>query len=995
MTTSNLVQQAVKKALFLGAATASVTYPAAQAVAQSQPSADMKEVIVTGSRIRRVEEETANPVFVIDQQAIANTGVATAGELVARIPAIAGAATNTQVNNGGGYGEATIELRGLDAKRTLILVDGRRLGLVGFTADATDVNQIPLNMIERVEVLKEGAGAIYGSDAVGGVVNFITRKNVEGLELKADYGRSGKSDGEHYSVSATFGTSTDKMSFIVGGSYTKQEAVSSGDREFSKFALYLYGSSTGVTQGGSSRVPTGRVFLPGNTRETTTNAGLGAPTARTYDCLSPAQEAALVAANAASATPLSPAALLAAQQISVTRTGAGTAVGDYRCYVGANDAYNYQPLNLIMTPSEHVSAFTKLNYQITDNIEAYATFITNRTHSGYQIAPLPFDAQVDDVVLSRNSIYNPFGIDFGGLTTGNPNFLLRLSAVGNRSQDAVSDSKVLNGGVRGSLFNTGWNWNLNMTTSRLDQLGTISGYILKNSLVAALGPSFTDASGAHCGTPGAVISGCTPVNFFNPTAAGQAAAINSISSGYNQNNTYRYESAAFEVDGRLGELPAGDLMASFGVEYNSQEGRYIADSIVQAQPPLYLQCQLANEACTGNSIGHYNSKQLYVEFYIPLLKDMPGAQTLALDIGGRYSDYSLFGNTSKGDFKLEWRPIGDLLVRGTYSQIFRVPTIVDLYASPANTSVTFNDPCTNLTQAMVNANPNLALACQGVPRTGTFKQPNGQITGLDTANPNLAPETGNVTTFGVVYEPQFLSGLSLEVDFWDVTVKGLITTLDSNFSIDQCVKTGSPQFCNLVTRFTTGANSGQILVFNNPTINLGELNTNGIDFSVRYALKDTPAGSFNFTIDLTRINSYENKPAANTDPIEIAGTYDRQFGNYAKWRGLAGVGWSMGELDALLSARYIHSLVLKEPSVTGFDANGNVYPDLELPSVTYLDFTIGYNLPTNTRIQLGGQNLTDKQPPILYQNNVTNSNTDVETYDLVGRRWWLSVSQKF
>jgi len=990
------LRDAVKGVLLAGAAS-STALSAQQATAAEDSNAVLEQVVVTGSRISRVDAESANPVQIIDQESIAQSGVSSAGELISRIPAIAGAATNAQVNNGGGFGEANVELRGLDAKRTLVLVDGRRLGLVGFTGDATDVNQIPLALIERVEVLKEGAGAIYGSDAIGGVVNFITRKNVEGLELNVDYGQTTESDGEHYSASAMFGTSTDKMNFIVGGTYTKQEAVSAGDREFSRFALYLYGGSAGVTRGGSSRTPTGRIFLPAGLFETTTVPQFdpAAPASRAYDCLSTTSET-NIAADAMAADPLiTPAEILAGTQISVTRTGAGTSPGDYRCFAGASDRYNYQPLNLILTPQERTAVFTKLNYQVNDYVELYATFINNRTRSGFQIAPLPFDAQVDDVVLSANSIYNPFGIDFGGISGANPNFLLRLSAIGNRRSETTSDSKALNAGARGSLFDDAWTWDLNATTTRLDQVGTTYGYLLKGSLQAALGPSFIDSSGnPTCGTPATPISGCIPVNFFNPTAAGQAAAINSISANYNQRNIYSYEALSLDITGKLAELPGGDLQAAFGVEYNSREGSYKADSIVQATAPLYLQCQLANEACTGNSVGDYNSKQVYVELYIPLLKDLPAVHSLALDLGGRYSDYSLFDSETKGEVKFEYRPISSLLVRGTYSQVFRVPTIVDLFASPVNTSVTFNDPCVGLTAAMVTANPNLSLACQGVPTNGTFAQANGQITGLNVSNPNLAPETGDVKTIGFVYDPQFVEGLSLEVDYWDVTVKDLITTVDSNFSIAQCIATGSPQFCSLVTRYTSGAATGQILVFQQPAINLGELHTKGIDFAIRYALEGTPIGNFNFSLDATRIGSYEVDLGGS--PIEVVGTYDRQFGNYAQWRGTVGVGWAMADFDALLSARYLDSIVLRNPSVTGVqDDFVTPYPDLAIPSATYLDLVVGYTLPTDTKIRVGVTNLTDEQPPILYQNNVTNGNTDVQNYDTIGRRWWISVSQKF
>jgi outer membrane receptor protein involved in Fe transport len=956
---------AVRFALLSGATAAfgaALPAPAqAQSAApQATPSDELQEVVITGSRIRRLDAETASPILTIDQKAIQESGISSIGELVARIPSVSGAATNPQVNNGGGFGEANIELRGLDAKRTLILVDGRRIGIVG-ASDATDVNQIPVAMIERVEVLKEGAGAIYGSDAIGGVVNFITRKSVDGLELTADYGRTTRSDGAHHSISALFGSSSERFHFLMGGTFTKQEAVSAGNRDFSKFALYLYGGYYGTTpiKGGSSRIPNGRIFLPsGNALRT----ALGCSTVTRKD------------------------------------GAAGSSTADYRCFTGAPDRYNYQPQNLIMTPIERSSLFAKLDYQVNDSVNAYVSVLNNRTHSGFQIAPLPFDAQVDDVVLSAQSMYNPFGLNFGGLTSGNPNFLLRMSSLGNRRSDTVSDSKIINGGLKGKLFDTGWDWDLNLSYSRLDQLATVSGYLLKSKLSGALGPSFMSGGVPTCGVPGAPISGCIPVNFFNPTTADQVAAISAITGFYNTNNTFRYQAASLDFNGKLVSLPAGDLQAAFGAEFNKRNGNYVADSLVQAAPPLYLQCGLANEACTGNTNGGYSSKQLYAEFFAPLLKDLPGVKALSLDLGIRYSDYTLFGKATKGDLKIEYRPIGDLLVRGTYSQVFRVPTVTDIAAAPANSSVTFNDPCNHLTAAMVTANPHLAQACVGVPLTGNFVEPNGQITGLITGNPNLKPEKGTVLTYGFVFEPHQVEGLSFSVDIWHYKIEDLITTLDPNYSMSQCVATGDPTYCNLVTRFTSGASAGEILVFQAPTFNLGELKTNGVDFGVKYQLKNTPIGSWAFQADVTKIGSYENTPSPGATPTEVSGTYDRQFGNYAKTRALGSIGWSLKEVDALLSIRYIGGIVLKNPAVIGtdFTVTPNVaIPDLKVPAYTYLDFTVGYNLPAKARVMAGVRNLTDKQPPILYQNNVTNGNTDVQTYDTIGRQWWLSLSKKF
>jgi outer membrane receptor protein involved in Fe transport len=401
---------------------------------------------------------------------------------------------------------------------------------------------------------------------------------------------------------------------------------------------------------------------------------------------------------------------------------------------------------------------------------------------------------------------------------------------------------------------------------------------------------------------------------------------------------------------------------------------------------------LAQETCTGDSFAEYNVRELYTEFFVPLVRDIPGIKALNVTAGVRYSDYSKesIGDDTNAQFKVEYRPISDILIRGSYAQVFRAPTIVDLSLAPTQSAPTFTDPCEGIVAADVAANPNLALACEGVPLDGSFAQPLSQITSVLLGNQELKPETGDVKTYGVVYDASWAPGLSLTVDYWDYHIEDIITNLDVNFSAEQCVQTGAPQFCGLIFRYTDPINAGLIKVFQQPTVNLGELNTDGVDIGIKYALRGTGAGDFNISLDATHINSYESISAPGAPPQEVAGTFDRQFGNYAKWRGLLGFGWSMAGFDGLLTVRYIDSVEIIDP-----DGAPGVQPNLNIPSVTYYDLTLGYTFPTETKVQVGAINLGDKDPPILYQNNVINANTDVSTYDTLGRRWYVGVTQKF
>jgi outer membrane receptor protein involved in Fe transport len=274
MATNPQVMRAVNLALMSTGAAGAAVFTAPTVLAQDTQAGELEQVVVTGSRIRRVDEATASPVFTLDREAIAEQGVSTIGDLLQQIPAVSGAATNPQVNNGGGTGASTIELRGLGTQRTLVLLNGRRLGNLGYANQGADVNVIPANLIERVDVLKEGAGAIYGSDAVGGVVNFITRTDFDGMELNYDYGISSRGDGDLNTVSLAWGADNERGSVVLSGTYQKQESISSGDRSYTKQAIYFY---TYVFAGGSSRTPTGRIFLPASPalrapRRTTTGA---------------------------------------------------------------------------------------------------------------------------------------------------------------------------------------------------------------------------------------------------------------------------------------------------------------------------------------------------------------------------------------------------------------------------------------------------------------------------------------------------------------------------------------------------------------------------------------------------------------------------------------------------------------------------------------------------------------------------------------------------
>src|SRR5690348_8071740 len=384
----NELSKAVRMALSLGAVAAVGAVGTAQAQDQTasqgqtnQQPQTLQTIVVTGSNIRRVDLETANPVVTVDRAQIQSSGKVTLGDLIQELPAMTGSPQNTRVNNGGGSGSSAANLRGLGSARTLVLVNGHRV------LD-TDLNIIPAELVERVEVLNDGASATYGSDAIGGVVNFILRSNYQGAQFSADYGVSDRDDGVRKGASFIFGQTSDKGSIIAGVDYNKQEGISSANRDFSKDALYHYYGYVFPT--GSSRNPFGRAFLTSTVNVFNgTFAADGTPQGTSTEFFAPNNPD-----DCSSATRKGP------TSNANGGPGTGQSLTDYRCYSGTTDAYNFQLLNFDIVPQERVNAFLSGTYQLTDSVQAYLSVFHNHTTSESAIAPLPFDADSDGVTIS-------------------------------------------------------------------------------------------------------------------------------------------------------------------------------------------------------------------------------------------------------------------------------------------------------------------------------------------------------------------------------------------------------------------------------------------------------------------------------------------------------------------------------------------------------------------------------------------------------------------
>ena len=996
-----LLRQSIRHALARGAAIATAPQSARSALAltvlgllpnhafaqdaQDASAQNLETITVTGSNIRRVDIETSNPVITIDRAAIQKTGKLTLGELVQQLPAVTGPNINPQVNNGGGTGFTSIGLRGLGSPRTLTLINGHRY-LSG------NPNDIPVNMIERIEVLTDGASSVYGSDAVAGVVNFILRSDYQGAEFSANYGISDKDDGESKGYQFTFGQSSDKGSIMAGINYNKIEQVLAGHRGFSKNSVSLYGTVNTpafTTIGGSTSSPFGHIQIPDD-----------------FANLFPGCNTGYLARNPGT-------------------SGLNVAT-DYHCYVNngtpaaPTDKYNFATVNLIMTPQERTGLFLNGNYKLTDTVEVYASVLHNKTSSASQLAPAP----VTRARISADSYYNPFHAAFGGSDLG---FATRLVTLGNRTAGNGTSTDQVSTGLKGSFGvwnDQQWNWEVGYDYGHVSVATTTGGLPNLKIVNQATRTSFLGDDGVvHCGTPGHVISGCTPINIFNlddpnTIAVLQAAGAPAVSNFFTQEKVWRAD-----LNGGLFELPAGTMQLAVGASYRKEYTHSNGDTSLLINSATGT-CTLGSQ-CVSALQGGYNVKDIYAELFIPVLKDIPFVHALNVTIGDRYSKYNNFGNTNNSKVALEWRPIEDLLLRGTVSEVFRAPTVANLFAAAAsNAPKLSNDPCDHYTGNP--ANP----ACVNVPTDGSFVnqnvaqqlQINGIVSGSQYAGFPLGPEFGKSFDWGIVYDPHFIEGLSVSTDLWRLYLNNNITNVGAQSVLDLCAA-GQTAYCPLLHRFATGPNQGQIDFINQPTGNLGRVDVKGVDFALNYRLPEFSFGRFNIGFNATYLEQYDISTAPGT-PANTVYHYPGHFmafgsgaaaacpGNgagvclFPRWRAQSSVGWQLGSFDASWRMRYIGRFQMgsQSPSQDVFPAGVCYYGDfctlhgyvIKYGATVYNDVQLGYNLEAwNTRFDVGVNNLADKQPPLLYANNTLNANTDPSDFDLLGRYFWGRITVKF
>jgi outer membrane receptor protein involved in Fe transport len=966
------VASAVRLALSLGVvafAGTSRTPHAQNAGANADPqSQDLDTIVVTGSNVRRVDTETANPVITIDRATIEQSGKLTLGDLVQDLPAVTGPITNPRVNNGGGTGASTVSLRGLGSARTLLLVNGHRY-LYG------DANAIPAAAVERIEVLTDGASSVYGSDAVGGVVNFILRSNYQGAEFSADYGISDRDDGERKGYHFVFGQTTDKGSTLAGVDYNKFDSVLASSRDFSKNAIYYYYGKAHIS--GGSGTPGGHIELPPDLQM---QFGCNAVTLK-----------------------------------ALGHVGNPPRLDDFRCYDDATDNYNYQAAgNLELTPQERSSAFVVGNYKLIDNVEAYVEYFHNKTEASFHIAPAPIDTFGTPLMVSPQSYYNPFGVEF---STDAFELKTRSIGSGNRIGNYSTQADQATAGFKGTFADSGWQWNVYFNYGHFKQLNHTDGFINVAKIGPALGPSYRDAAGnIVCGTDPSTggsgpVPGCVPFDLFDVTDPATIAALDAASGNTFTNVVYAERATVAEANGNLWALPAGTVQLAAGVSYRKQSGQTTPDA---AEVPDDAGVCDIGTGCVAPIRGGFDIKEAYAELLIPLLKDLPFASALNLTVGNRYSKYSNFGNTNNTKVAIEYRPIDDLLLRGTVSEVFRAPTISDLYQGNSRGGALAVDPCFGL----VGTN----AACVGVPGDGSYRPEVDPVTGKPilgngvatiqsgsvTAGTPIGPEHGKSFDWGFVYDPHWLPGFSLSADLWRVYLDNEIGRVVAQSVLDLCFLANGGPYCRLIHRYPLGLSQGRIFFVGEPHGNLGRVDVKGADMSARYRLAATSLGNFALSFQTTYLDRFADDlaPTLPGDIVqEYAGHYTTgasaiPYANYSRWRALATLSWNRGPWSGAWTLRYVGEYTV---GYANLDYNESAclsnYPpgcELKYAASVYHNITAGFDIePLNARIDIGIDNLSDKSPALIYQNNTINGNVDANTFDTIGRFYWARVTVKF
>jgi iron complex outermembrane receptor protein len=932
------------------------TAPAFAQTAAAAPEKAAEVIVVTGTRIARQDLVSNSPLTTVTSETIQETGSLNTEELLNALPQVVPGLTSA--SNNPSDGTATVDLRGLGASRTLVLVNGRRFVPAQRTS-VVDLNSIPAGLIDRVEVVTGGASAVYGSDALGGVVNFRLKKNFQGIEAAAQYGRSGEGDGEQFTTSLLMGANSDdgKGNVTAFVSWYNRNAVLASKRPWAA-ANFVGGSATGTARADAQALNPFRA-VGGNT--ITGNAAWRAG------------------------------GTVAAFQNNLPKDNGPIGVGN-------GDRYDFNPVNFIYSPAERVNLSFVSQYEINKYAEVYADIFYSDSRNSAQLAPTP----MTNLLVPANNPFILASPSATALVNSRPNAAAplvvrrRMIEVGARVETRDSDLYVGTFGLKGEFGESGFNYDFYVQHGRTEFNVGIQNDVSRSRMTAAVNATSTNDCGAALK---AIFPGCVPVNIFGPPGSITKEQADFIRLNFLDTTVYEQNIAAFSVSGDLFNLPAGPVGVAMGIEYREDTLEYKPDAAKASSDIFGFNAERPVN-------GEYDVVEIFGEAAVPILTDVTFAKSLSLDLGVRYSNYSTVGVLTTYKAGGEWEPVDGLRFRGMFQAASRAPNVFELFQQGDQGFPAVVDPCATvlLNGTTRTLSAKTAAFCQTQlgfnPNTqpGGFVQTNSQIEAFSYGNPQLEEEQSETVTLGLVWQPKFVDGLSVTLDYYDISVENYIGALEggTNGVIAACFASA-----DLSSSACQSSDLGLPLIFRDgslelkarvPTVNVSALETAGYDLAVNYRTDLSSLGvswlDGKFTSNLL-ISYLDNW---TLDEVDYSGEYGS--GNISQalpeWRGNLGLGYDFANL--------------------GFTWNINFYGDglnrggdeddpetgivSKVDNTFYHDVQVRYDLNPATQLTLGVKNVFDKEPPLLGFGAV-DGNTDPNVFDPIGRFVYGAVRLKF
>jgi outer membrane receptor protein involved in Fe transport len=928
-------------------------------------------IIVTGTRIARPELQASTPIDVVSSADIARTSQTNVAEVLRRQPIFTTGLSQGNTNfNTSGNGLNLLELRGLYYQRTLVLLNGRRMvaGLGGTAA--VDINMIPTDMLDRVEVITGGASAVYGSDAVSGVVNFILKDRFEGIDLRAQTGISSRGDSARHRLSGTVGLNFagDRGNIWINGVYDEDEGLLSRNRKFSSTDFF----------GRSSFAPQGSFNLNGSI----------------FDIIDADDVLGAIYGN------------------DYTFDSAGNLK---RGFIQNIDGFNRNAFRRLSVPVKRYLFNSGLKFDLTDNITFYAEAMYGQTKSSARLEPYAAaggDPDVDgagsiDVVggLAIDNAFIPAPV-LAEITARNADadpandvgfiaFRRRLSDVFDRSNRNNRKIYRFAAGLKGD-FNADWSWDVSYVYGRTRDF-TASEAVPTDRFTNAL-DAVNIGGQIVCRSAAARAEGCQPLNIFGANTASQGA-IDYVRRGGTVLNSLRttieQQVATASVTGKLFHLPGGDVKVAFGAEYRREK------SIEDWDADTNVGNTLGN--FTPDTRGKFNVKDVFGEIVVPILSEVPFAHYLGVEGAIRYDDYSTVGSVVSWKAGGEWAPTRDIRFRAVYSVANRAPNITELFSSQQETfpgTLTL-DPCEGVTATRANdfddacrAIPGIAAAVAG---GGTFSYAPAEIqsiNGFDGGNPNLREETAKTWTAGVVLTPSFLRNFTMSVDWYRINIRNAVNTQPREETVKACLVDPASAACGgLAIRLP----NGKLTRIDAININTGGFLTSGIDVVLNYRHDLAPETSLGVQLNYTRLLEHKRTPFTGAPAINELGQLQdangERLGSGFKNRFTLNTTFDKGPFQLSWTARYLGKIKdTKDPNNAPPDEFNNV------GDAFYHDFQARYSFGEGTSLYVGVDNAFDRKPPSL-PNGLTASGLiggeTAQEYDTIGRFFYAGVNLKF